>query len=295
MKKTKEKKHIAPNECSLIRWLLVLFISLVGMSVLTPFREHMNNHTDTFMGITYGNYYILLSFIPTYIAFVLAMRFIAKTSVKDFILGVKGKLDKKLAFTLLGLNVAGLLVLYSIQGNMSFRGVQPGQYIFLVVYMLLVLWMQTTVEEFMFRGVILRWVSKNEIGYNKKTIIAALITSFVFMLGHVTGPEVTSQSGFNIVLMCSSYFLYGLIYFWADIHFKSLVPGIVMHWCNNFVLDVIISHEVSVITHPTLLIDHFPKVASWDMVSVLVAHMFVIIYIVVDLVKRKKAASAKTV
>ncbi len=293
MKNTKEKKIILPNECSLLRWILVLGISLIAVCFMLPFQEYANNSTDTLMGIKYVDLYNTLSFVPMYIGFVVAMRLIAKTSVKDFVLGVNGKLNKKLSLTILGLYALGMAAVYLCNiKNLSWRGVQPGQYVFLVVLMLLVLWMQTTVEEYMFRGIILRWLCKNEIGYNKKAIIGAVITSLLFAVSHITNPEVASQSGFDIVIITSGYFLYGFVCFWADIHFGSLLPGIIMHWCNNFIIATLVTQEVSALTYPTLWIDHTPKVASWDLITICLANLPVIIFMVVDLIKRKKAVSS---
>lgn len=295
MNDTKEKKPIAPNECSILRWFLVLLIGFGGGTIaLAPLEPFLKNTTDTILGITYKDFFGLLSFVPMFVLTVIALKFVAKTSVKDFILGVGGTLNKKLALIILGLYTLGMILPYLLTiGNISFRGVDPAQYAFLIFFNLLVLWMQTTFEEFIFRGLFLRWACQNEIGYTKKAMLAAVISSLVFMAAHLYNPEITTQSGIDIVLAASSYFISGFACAWADLHFKSLVPGIVIHWCNNFILSVIISQNVSAITNPTLLIDATPKIALWDAVSTVIVYLPVVILIVCSFIKGKKTAPAE--
>jgi ABC-type polysaccharide transport system permease subunit len=58
-----------------------------------PFISYFDNRVDTFMGITYADFFAVLFFIALFVCTVLAIRFVAKTSLKDFILGVGGILN----------------------------------------------------------------------------------------------------------------------------------------------------------------------------------------------------------
>lgn len=295
MDNKKEKKPIAPNDCSLGYWLLIILIgAVVGLLLFSPLDPLLKNKTDTFMGVTYSDLANMVGLAPFFIATVIAIKILAKTSFKDFVLGVGKKFDWKSTLLVLGLYVGGFAVYHLIMyQNISLRNVDPANFAFLLLYALLVVWMQTTYEELVFRGIVLRWVCKNNIDYSKRSILAALVSSFVFMLAHLANPEVLSQSGIDIVIMACSYFFSGLFMFWADIHFKSLMPGIVIHWVNNFMLMSIISQEVSAVTAPTLLIDKTPKIAALDLASIFLAYLPVIILMVCGLIKRKMAASAE--
>jgi membrane protease YdiL (CAAX protease family) len=295
MDNKKEKKPIAPNDCSLGSWLLIILIgAVVGLLLFSPLDPLLKNKTDTFMGVTYSDLANMVGLAPFFIATVIAIKILAKTSFKDFVLGVGKKFDWKSTLLVLGLYVGGFAVYHLIMyQNISLRNVDPANFAFLLLYALLVVWMQTTYEELVFRGIVLRWVCKNNIDYSKRSILAALVSSFVFMLAHLANPEVLSQSGIDIVIMACSYFFSGLFMFWADIHFKSLMPGIVIHWVNNFMLMSIISQEVSAVTAPTLLIDKTPKIAALDLASIFLAYLPVIILMVCGLIKRKMAASAE--
>lgn len=296
MKSAKEKKVIAPNECSFSRWLGVLIVStIIGLLLLSPLESSMENNTDSFMGITYANLIKIAALAPFFIITVIAIKLIAKTSIKDFILGVGGNFDWKNALTIFALYVGGFLVYYlMIFKNLSLRDVEPSHFVFLFFYSLLTVWMQTTYEELIFRGIALRWVCKNNISYSKKSIIAAFVSSFAFMIMHLANTEVTSQKGLDVAIVALSYFFSGLFMFWADLHFKSLVPGIIIHWVNNFILISIISQDGYTVTAPTLFIDNTPRIASLDLASVFIVYLPVVIFIVCDLIKRKKCAATNS-
>lgn len=293
MKDTKEKKPIAPNECSTLRWIAVLLIGLlIGFVLNLPLSPYMENRTDTLLGIRYSEIFGVLSFVPLFIGMALALRFLAKTSLKDFILGVGGSVHKKTCLTVLLLYVGGFAVPYLLTiANIRPRGVEAGQFAFLVFYMLLTAWIQTTWEELLFRGLFIRWACKNKVGYSKKALIAAGISSVAFALSHVANPEVTSQSGFEVVLVVLAYVIPGFVCFLADLHFGNLLPGIIIHWVNNFILFTLISSEVSAFPVPTLLIDSTPNHALWTLGSTALAYLPVLIFILWDAHKRKKNAS----
>ena len=293
----KEKKTIAPNECSLKRWILALVVGiLLSYIVISPLQALplAENRVDTFMGILYADIYTFLFFIPLFIGTAIAIKWIGKTSLKDFILGVNGKVNVKESFIILGLCAGGFAMTYLIiASNISWRGVDAKNFAFLLLFTLLVLWMQTTWEELIFRGMFIRWACKNDVRITKKTLIVGAVSSFIFVLGHVYNPEVTSQKGIDILLTALSYFLMGFVCFVADLHFGSLVPGIVLHWCNNFILSTVISQEISVITNPTLFVDKTPKIASWDLLSTVLIYLPISVYIVCGIIRRKKAAAAQ--
>ena len=74
MKDKKEKKQIAPNECSLKRWIAVLVTGLViGLTLDIPLNPYMENRVDSIMGISYADFFGVLSFIPLFLGMTLAL------------------------------------------------------------------------------------------------------------------------------------------------------------------------------------------------------------------------------
>lgn len=296
MKKTKEKKIIAPNECSFGRWILVLVVGLlIGMIPVIPIYNFLYGVEKSFMGISYTDIFNVITFIPLFWGMVISIRFIGKTSLKDFILGVGGKINVKESFIIAGLYVVGFAVPFIFNAkNISLRGVKPAEFAFLIVLMILTAWMQTTFEELAFRGLLIRWCCKNKVGYTKKALIVAGINAVIFALFHSLNPEVLSQEGYLIPIAILSYAIPGFMLFIADLHFGSLLPGCIMHLINNFLLYTVISSEISAVTNPTLLVDKTPRNAIATLVGSIILYLPVTVYILLDLLRRRKKAMSDT-
>ena len=291
----KKKKYIAPNEASAGRWIAALLISLAVGSVLAlPFADFLDDTENFVMGIPYADFFGLLTFAFLFWALVLAIRFVGKTSLKDFILGIGGSVDSKLCLRILGLYALGFAIPYLLTlGNLRVQTVDWGQFGFLLLFMSLVAWMQTTWEELLYRGLFLRWACKYKIGYTKKVPVAAVISSLAFAISHVANPEVTSQFGLYTVIAVISYAVPGFMLFLADLHFGNLLPGILIHWLNNFLLFTLLSSKVRAVSVPTLFIDTTDGGAIWSLVSNTLAYLPLLIYILWDRKKRKKAISTE--
>lgn len=290
MKQTKEKKLISPNECSFGRWIVVLLVGLViGFLPSIFFAPYSTNTTDTIMGITYANFFSMLSFIPLFWGMVLAIKLIGKTSLKDFVLGVGGKMNVKLCLIIAGLYAVGLSTPCLIMiRNLRMRDVDAKQYAFLLVFMLLTTWMQTSFEELVFRGIVIRWACKNDVRFTKKAMIAALISSVAFAIAHVSNPEVTSQKGIYIVLATITYAIPAFLCFVVNLQFGNLLPGLIIHWVNNLILFTVISEDVAAMPVQTLFVDTTPHSAVWMLASTVISYVPVLIFMLVVALKRKK-------
>ena len=69
------------------------------------------------------------------------------------------------------------------------------------------------------------------------------------------------------------------------------MPGIIIHWLNNFLLFTLISGQNSAVSLPTLLIDTTPDTAVWGLVTTVVAYVPVMAYVLIDAVRKKKATA----
>lgn len=291
--KTKEKKYIAPNECTGRRWLGVLLASvLITMILSLPLSLLVLDRTGTFFGVGYQQISNLLSFAALFWGLVIAIKVVGKTSLKDFILGVGGKLNKKECLIVLALSASVFIInlLTDLGHNIHLRGVSFGTYAAGFLISLALIWMQTTWEELIFRGIVLRWVSKNNIGFNKKTILAAVISSVLFALAHAINPEVTSRSGLDQISMVCVYTIPGMAYFLMDLYFGNLMPGIIMHWANNFMNAVLVSGEISALAMPSLLVTTSSYSAYVALLGVFVTKLPFLAYILWDIWRKKKSA-----
>lgn len=288
----KEKKYIAPNECSFKRWVAVLVVGFLLGSLLGSPIAVLSQQDNSFMGIGYLELFGQLNFLPMFLGLALAIIFIGKTSLKDFILGVGGKVNKKESLTIMGLYFAGMAITYLLLAKyISLRHVKAGEFVFLFVFMVLTTWAQTTWEELVFRGLVIRWACKNDVRFTKKAVIAAIASAVAFALAHAPNAEVTSQPDvFRMILAVSAYAIPGLLMFFADLYFGSLLPGILIHWVNNFLLFTVISAEVTVMPVPTLLVDSSPHLAEFMVLCNLGAYVPLFVYIFLDARKKKAAA-----
>ena len=272
MKIKKQKiKKFEENECPAWRWILVLIVgfvigivisNLLGLLLAVVITNSIGLITKTFeMQVILGLHKVVWAFLASsgcYIGTAIAIRLIAKTSLKSFVFGVGGKLNKKESLKLLGLYFVGLVLCFLIDiKTIRFSGVQFSQFLVSFLLCLIFVWMQTTWEELIFRGLVLRAVCKNDIAFNKKSFLAGLISSLVFSLLHIVNPELTSQQTLlQKVLMALTYFCVGLFLYISDLFGKSLMPGILIHWVNNFFLSTIIRDKVSALETSTVFIDY---------------------------------------
>ena len=295
MKKTKEKKLIVPNECSLGRWIVATLVGgLIGLVVGMFFFPFLTNQDNSIMGISYATLSSTLLFLPFFIGLVLMLKAIAKTSLKDFVLGVDGKVNKKDCLTVAGLLLVGFVLNYLvIINNLSLRNAPFKHFAFLFVFMLFAAIFQTTIEELVFRGLFLRWACKNKLAFTKKALITAIISSLAFAVVHVSNPEVAAQGLFGKIVVTFTYSIPGFVFFIADIYFGNLLPGIIMHWLNNFILFTIVSSDGSVLSLPTLIFDKSSHHPAWVLVSTVIVYLPMIVYLTVNIIKkRKNTASA---
>lgn len=300
-KMKKEKNMIAPNECSLLRWIATMVVAmLLGIAILLPPQIMMLQDPQlmqsTFAGIPVGPIFDIFSFMIYFFTMVLALKWIAKTSLKEFILGVGGKLNKKECLTIAGLYAAGFAVstLMTIS-NVQVRDTSFGTFLVLFVIMIPLTFMQTTWEELVFRGVFIRWACKNEVGFTGKAIISCVLSSIVFGLMHIANPEISSMTGLELLLGVFCYIAPGVGLYIADLHFGSLVPGIIFHWINNFLAFTVISGEVSALPVPTLFVDTTEQTAGIMFVATILVYVPLMAYILFDRKKRSKAAAAMEV
>lgn len=293
-----EKTSIAPNEASLLRWIAFIFAGIgIGMAISLP-GELLVAAKPAFMtqgiiGYMYDAIALFNSFAGLFIGTIIALRLVAKTTVRDFIYGVGGKGNKKQNILVMGLYLAGLLLTALISiGNIGIGDFATKKYFFGLIIVVLCTWMQTSWEELIFRGVFIRYACKNNITCSKKAVLCGVISSLIFMSLHFANPEVLAQDGFQVVLTGLAYFATGILLYFVDIYFKSLMPGLIIHWVNNLVGFSLLSAEVSAGGLPTIFVDHTEASGFYYIFGVLVAYAPVYVYILIDIIRKRRVAMA---
>ena len=289
----KEKAFIAPNECSLGRWIAAALVGFViGSTISIPLEFYSKSNPDPIMGLPVSAITAIVSFCFIFICTVIAIRMIAKTSLKDFVIGVKGTVNKKDCLTVAVFYLIGYAIVTAMSAKYyQLNQANAGEFAVLFVFMLLLCWMQTTWEEIVFRGLFIRWACKNEIGYTKKAIICGIVSTLLFTIAHASNSEMATFSGAEKALAMFAYAVPGFVMYFADLHFRSLLPGIVFHWINNFIAFVFVRMSDSSMPVSTLFIDYTPRSAVNTAITHIALYLPFALYIIFDLIRRKKAAA----
>lgn len=263
----KIKKVWKENEAPVSMWILTAVLGLVFGLILSAIIQLILLRIATMPVFTDGgalarqiDFFVnLISFSGYFFGYVIALRLFAKTKLKSFVLGADRteKVDlKNEVFIILGLYLIGFVAsLILSAGKITIRGLSAFEITSVIIISVLFTWMQTSMEEILFRGIPLRLFCKNEISLNKKTITIAIITSLLFMGGHVLNPEVSHKTGYEAVLVLSSYFFSGLLLFLIDILTGNLLPGMLVHMLNNMLCFILIDSTDSVSGGSAIFVD----------------------------------------
>lgn len=287
----------APNEAPAKRWLIFfvaaylvgelirgVFGNLTGMLNLTGSWAWLPEVLDSFGGFA-------LSFlVQAYL-----LKLICKTTLHELIFGRTGKFDLRVAALVIGCWILGAVIAsfvltpYEDSGTqLNTIGIVP--IVVNIVLALALVWMQTTWEEVMFRGVVLRGTCGDHLRPTVKSIAGGVLVSLFFMSMHLLNPEVRSQtSALMLVAMASTYFISAFLWYMLDIVFGSCLPGCAIHFINNLAAMVLVSSSNSVIQSATILVNAGSMSGTGALIEELILCIPLLIVCIVMFVRRSKA------
>ena len=218
---------------------------------------------------------LLVSFIGLFLGVPLVVRFLHKRPWRTVITPYS-----KLNFRLMGRGAlywfVPLIVMSVVVSLLDSDGLRLtddyGDWARMVLVVLALVWMQTTAEELFFRGYLMQWVS---LASRRKWVIA-LASGFLFTVPHLSNPEVTSQLGFDALVMSSIYFTTGFALGWVSVVSGTIELAIGAHWINNVVSFLLIAPEQSVATG-SLLVDASPDVTLAAIGNLVVVVVFIVL------------------
>lgn len=295
--KKKEKPTWAPNEAPAKRWvgffvaayfaselIRMAFGWLTGMLHLTGSWAWLPDVLDSFGG-----------FAIAFLAMCWLLKRICKTSMRELVFGSNGKFDIRLAGLILALWVVGAgIAMYAVPGGEGAKstlndiGMLP--IAVNIILALALVWMQTTWEEVIFRGVVLRGTCGDKLRPTVASIIGGVLLSLFFMSMHLANPEVTSQnSTLLVVAMASTYFISAFLWYMLDMVFGSCLPGCVIHWINNVTAMVLVSSPNSAIKSATIFVNASSMSGVSSLIEEIIMYVPLLILCVVMFVRRTKA------
>ncbi|MEL6456013.1 MAG: CPBP family intramembrane glutamic endopeptidase [Cyanobacteria bacterium J06623_5] len=108
--------------------------------------------------------------------------------------------------------------------------------------------LQTTTEELFFRGYLLQGV-----GSCLGKWMAVILPSLLFMLLHISNPEVTTQDSWvGVASLVMYYFMIGAFLAWLTIKENSLELALGVHAANNMATFLLVTSSNSVIPSPAI-------------------------------------------
>jgi len=214
---------------------------------------------------------ILISFLPLFIATLLAYRIFLKKNIKSLFTSRDAYSYKRtwIGFASLALISSAFgsfdLILNWDSYTFSFKASAFLPYL-LIAFTLLPI--QTTAEELFFRGWIQRWLDNGK----KKQWSISILSGAIFSLPHLANPEV---AGNELIFPIISYGATGFMLAWVTYRDKSLELAIGAHFANNLLAALLVSSQDSAL--PSVSLFSVPEVA-WGpaaLVSVIMVPIFI--------------------
>jgi membrane protease YdiL (CAAX protease family) len=193
---------------------------------------------------------ILLSFVPFFVANLIAYRYILKErlarlftqtgtfSVRRMLFGF----SLWIVIGLIGIAAVALLNPGVVEWTFNPAGALP-----YVLVALLLIPVQTTAEELFFRGWLLQW---SDSGRRRRSTLAA-INGVLFALPHLANPEVAGEDLVRIV----GYIAIGYVWAWVTLRDRTLELAIGAHAANNISAALLVGYVGSAI----------PSLSLWTM------------------------------
>ena len=243
--------------------LLVYFIGGMGLFFdYGSFSEASRGATEIsdFTNILGNNrvlFWLLLPFTLAFIVFLLSIKWIHKRPILSAFTGRKvfdwkRVLTSFLLIIILLTTLTWVQVVYSDTFQWNFR---LDQFLVLLCLAILMIPIQTTIEELLFRGYLLQGL-KNKLGSNKHAVILAGI---VFGLIHYGNPEIEAIGNHVLLYYVTSGVFLGCLALFDN----GLELSIGYHAANNVFTALVVSNNWQVFQTDALFIDHAPPELSW--------------------------------
>ena len=196
----------------------------------------------------------LSSFIPFFIATPLVWRYLLKRPIVELI-----RWDGRIRTSRIGFGFAVWFGLAALSSGLSFA-LSPGSYEFtfslaaflpFLIVALLLLPIQTSAEEFFFRGWIIRWAER------RPTWFIVFISGAVFSLPHIGNPE---AQGHELAAL-AAWFVLGAGWAYVSVRDRGIELALGAHLANNMFAILFVAYDnaalptSAVVTTPELNID----------------------------------------
>ncbi len=235
----------------LVIWLFVGAIPVVALMVyLSMDGDPATSFTGAgFVGVPVILEFLLTmsSFIPLLAATFLVVQFVHARPVKTLVTA-EARIRWRRIFAGAGvwLLIAALLsviesFLYPGRYALTF---QPVPLLVFAVFALILIPIQTSAEEFFFRGYLLQWM-----GLRLKSVwLLSLLNGALFFLPHIANPEMATNS----VLVGLGYFVMGFFCALITLQDQGIELALGLHAANNLFAVLFANYDVTALPSPSL-------------------------------------------
>jgi membrane protease YdiL (CAAX protease family) len=208
--------------------------------------------------------YLILPFVAALIAIIVAVKYVHKRSALSVFTGRKSFDWKRflISFILWGLILTSFLVVSISNTNQIVWNLDPTTFIPLVLISLLLIPLQTTCEEVLFRGYLFQVVGH----VWRKGWLAVLFSGFVFGLMHAANPEV-AVLGKSVMIY---YIFTGLFLGIMTLMDNGLELSMGYHAVNNIFAALILTNNWQAFRTDALFVDLSKPQFGWDSILTIV-------------------------
>jgi membrane protease YdiL (CAAX protease family) len=186
-----------------------------------------------------------------------------------------------------GLSALTTLADYLVRPDFYTYTFQPSKWLPFALLALVLVPLQTSSEELLFRGYLVQWLGR--ILHTKVALV--LLSGFFFALPHFVNPEM--QAGFT--LMAAYYFLTGAFLAWITLMDNKLELALGVHAANNLFAALAVNYEGSVLTTPAIYVAKAIDPLSNLLTFVVQACFLLIIFFMMKGLARRRARVGKRI
>lgn len=229
--------------------------------------------------------YLLFPFVLVLLTLMLSNRFIHKRSILS-LFTARERFDWKRFFTAAGIWAAVMAVLLAvmmIDNNQIQWNMKPSTIIPLVLISLLLIPIQTTAEEVLFRGYLFQAFGQK----NRRGWVSVVVTGVLFGLMHAANPEVETL-GYGVM---SYYIMTGIFLGFIVLMDDGLELSMGYHAANNIFAALILTNEWQAFQTDALWIDHAKPTFGWDVIATMLILQPLLCFVFYKLYKWKDMRS----
>ena len=223
-----------------------------------------------------SNLLLVLMLLQFVLGFAMLYIFVRSLHLKRFssLVSAKNKVDWSKIFKAFGVWFV-LLLLMEVVGFLLHPenyvwNFQPEQFFVLLIIALLILPIQTSLEELLIRGYFLQGLGL----LFKNRLVPIVLTAIIFAALHGANPEVEA---YGALKMLTYFFLVGLFFAIITVMDDGLEIALGFHAANNIFVSTIVNTPDSALSTPALVMNHS---ADTDGMLITTAILFVVVLLV---------------